>query len=237
MVLIFTGHVIQRSFFYPKPHGLPQVVSLTAEQLLSRLQAVLETNAPLVAQSLQAGLTDTQISALEAQGGFHLSKDLKLLYRWHNGMSTNSVCGLLPGQRFLPLDEFVREKAIMRQQLASATTVQKVGLSVFAGYMKSWVHVLDDGAGDGYFYDPERTDAEGAFFYHMAEVRYYVWFPSLRNFLSGTIERGLTKSANDLGSFWEEQRERKLTVETNINYPYVHTWHRIDLPCVLRLNV
>ena len=214
MVLIFTGHVIQRSFFYPKPHGLPQVVSLTAEQLLFRLQAVLETNAPLVAQSLQAGLTDTQISALEAQGGFHLSKDLKLLYRWHNGMSTNSVCGLLPGQRFLPLDEFVREKAIMRQQLASATTVQKVGLSVFAGYMKSWVHVLDDGAGDGYFYDPERTDAEGAFFYHMAEVRYYVWFPSLRNFLSGIVEcyeSRIVKLAPD-GKSLDEDSQKAQTI-------------------------
>ena len=47
---------------------------------------------------------------------------------------------------------------------------------------------LDDGAGDGYFYDPERTDAEGAFFFHFAEVGYYIWFPSLRNFLSGVIE-------------------------------------------------
>src|SRR5881628_1301598 len=53
---------------------------------------------------------------------------------------------------------------------------------------QSWVHVLDDGAGDGYFYDPERTDATGAFFYHMAEGGYYVWFPSFRNFVSGVME-------------------------------------------------
>ncbi len=50
------------------------------------------------------------------------------------------------------------------------------------------MHVLDDGAGDGYFYDPERQETEGAFFYHMAEGSYFIWFPSFRNFLSGVIE-------------------------------------------------
>ena len=29
-----------------------------------------------------------------------LTEDLKALYRWHNGMSTNATAGLLPGQRF-----------------------------------------------------------------------------------------------------------------------------------------
>lgn len=47
---------------------------------------------------------------------------------------------------------------------------------------------MDDGAGDGYFYDPKRKEAGGAFFYFMAEENYYVWFPSLRNFLSGVVE-------------------------------------------------
>lgn len=51
-----------------------------------------------------------------------------------------------------------------------------------------WVNILNDGAGDGYFYDSKRTDAEGAFFYHSAETGYYQWFPAFRNFLSGVIE-------------------------------------------------
>jgi hypothetical protein len=47
---------------------------------------------------------------------------------------------------------------------------------------------LDDGAGDGYFYDPKRSDSEGAFFRYFAEMSYYLWFPSLRNFLAGVVE-------------------------------------------------
>ena len=181
VVAILAGPSMQRSFFYPKPRSLPPVVGETTVQLLARLQATLETNAPLVAQSLQPGLSDAQISELETQGGFRLSGDLRALYRWHNGMPTNSTVGLLPGQRFVPLAEVVAERALIGRQSSLAFTV-------FAGHRKSWLHVLDDGAGDGYFYDPDRPDAQGAFFFHFAEVGHYIWFPSLRNFLSGVIE-------------------------------------------------
>ncbi len=77
VALILASPIVQRSFFYPKPGGLPPAVSETTEQLLARLQGVLETNAPVVARSLQPGLSDAQISALEAQAGFRLSEDLK----------------------------------------------------------------------------------------------------------------------------------------------------------------
>lgn len=181
VVAILAGPSIQWSFFYPEPRGLPPIVGETTEQLLARLQAMLETNALIVAQSLQPGLSDAQITELETQGGFRLSDDLRALYHWHNGLLTNSTVGLLQGQRFVPLDEVVAEHALMRQQSGAV-------FRVFSGHRKSWLHVLDDGAGDGYFYDPERTEAQGAFFFHFAEVGSYVWFPSLRNFLSGVIE-------------------------------------------------
>jgi hypothetical protein len=140
----------------------------------------------MVAQSLQPDLTDAQISALEEQGGFKLSDELRMLYRWHNGISTNSTFGLLPGQRFLPLDYSILTRKLLRQQLASAPLTQRAAFAAFAGHRMEWIQVLDDGAGDGYFYDPNRV--AGAFFYHMAEEGYYLWFPSLRNFLLGTIE-------------------------------------------------
>jgi cell wall assembly regulator SMI1 len=186
--LILAAPALQRSFFYPKPRNLPSVVSQSVEQLLTHLQAALETNAPAVVQALQPGLSEGRISALEAQGGFRLSGDLRAFYRWHNGTATNSTLGLLPGQRFLPLEQCVAERANMGQQTGSVPAAQRASFAVFAGHRKSWVHVLDDGAGDGYFYDPERMDANGAFFYHMAEGGYYVWFPSFRNFLSGVTE-------------------------------------------------
>src|SRR5437763_1877944 len=118
--LIFAAPAVQRSFFYPKPNGLPAVVPQSLEHLLAHLQSALETNAPAVTQALQPGLSETQISALEAQGGFRLSDDLRAFYKWHNGMATNSTLGLLPGQRFLPLEQCVGERVIMGQQTGVA---------------------------------------------------------------------------------------------------------------------
>jgi hypothetical protein len=214
LLLILATPSMLRSFFYPKPASLPPVVSQSMEQLITRLEGVLESNAPVVAKSLQPGLTDQQISTLETQGGFHLTADLKSLYRWRNGMPTNSTVGLLPGQRFLPLDEFVNEQTAMRQQLKSATLGQKAAHAVFTGHRNRWVHVLDDGAGDGYFYDPDRAEAEGAFFYHMAEAKYYVWFPSPRNFLFGVTEcyeTGAVKvSTNSLGLGEDSEQTQRI---------------------------
>ena len=149
---------------------------------------MLDSNAPLVAGGLQPGLSDAQIAVLESQEGFRLSNDLRALYRWHNGIATNNTIGLLPGQRFLPLDEVVRERAPVARQVASGSGLQRAAFSIFAGHRAGWIQVLDDGAGDGCFYDPIRTDAEGAFFRHFAEAGYYAWFPSLRNFLAGVVE-------------------------------------------------
>ena len=188
VTLTLAGPSMQRAVFYPKPRGLPPVVSQTSEQLLARLQAVLETNAPIVAHSLQAGLTEAQIAALEAQGGFHLSDDLRALYRWHNGLATNSFLELLAGQRFIPLEEVVHARALIGQQVASASILQRAAFSLFAGHRTGWIQILDDGAGDGYFYDPQRSDGEGAFFCHFAEMSDYAWFPSFRNFLVGVVE-------------------------------------------------
>ena len=188
VLLMLAAPTLQRSFFYPKPGVLPPVVPDSTESLLVRLQSILETNAPMVAEALQPGLSPEQIAMLEAKGGFRLSDDLRALYRWHNGVSTNTMLGLLPGQRFTPLEELVTERALVHQQASSATALQRAAISVFGAHRKDWVHVFDDGAGDGYFFDPQRSDAEGAFFFHFAEVGQYVWFPSFRNFLAGTIE-------------------------------------------------
>lgn len=191
-------------FFYPKPGRLPPVVSQSAEELLARLTACLSSNAPSVLASLQPGLSEAQISTLETQGHFKLPPDLRSLYRWHNGQSRSNVCSFLPGQRFVPLDEFVEEKFVLQGQLADAKWHQSRAFSLLSGYTKDWIQVFDDRTGDGYFYDPSRAEGSGAFFYRFTEVRYYRWFPSVRNFLEGCIECyetnafAIGKEANEL---------------------------------------
>ncbi len=188
ILLLVVGAFALRSSFYPKPRGLPPVVDQTTQDLLARLQLVLEKRATPIALSLQPGLSDAEITGLEAEGGFRLSDDLRALYRWRNGMRPGSNAELLPGHRFVPLQEAVSERAAVRGQVQSMSVRQRAAHSLFAGYRKNWLTVLTDEAGDGYFFDPKRTEKEGAFFCHFAEASYYVWFPSLRNFLAGAID-------------------------------------------------
>lgn len=197
--LTLAAPFVQRSLFYPKPRHLPPVVSQSTEELLARLQSLLERQAPLVARELQPGLSADQISALEVKGQFHLSDDLRALYRWRNGVRTNSTSELIPGHRFLSLDEIVLERTLLQGQLRTATKVQRAAHSVFTSHRKDWLPILADGAGDGYFFDPKRLENQGAFFYHFTEVSWYVWFPSFRNFLAGAIE-GYESRAIRLGT-------------------------------------
>lgn len=178
LAIVFCVPAGLRSFFYPKPGKLPPIVTPSTADLLVQLQAVLEKRAPEIAKSLQPGLTDAQITALETQNNLHIPNELRDLYRWHNGMNTNSPHWLLPGQSFPPLEESIHNRI----------TPNSIASFIFAGHQKSWINVLDDRAGDGYFFDPERTEKDGPFFYHFAETGTYRWFPSLKNFISGLID-------------------------------------------------
>ncbi|MEW6304044.1 MAG: SMI1/KNR4 family protein [Verrucomicrobiota bacterium] len=183
VVGLFAGRFALRSFLYPKPGQMPPVVAESTERLLEQLQSVLEKRAPAVLQSLQPGLSDKQIDELQAKGGFSLSPDLRAMYRWRNGSKSDFI----PGHRFLPLEDVVAERDALASQNKAASWGGRMFYAAFAAHREPWVHILDDGAGDGYFHDPVRGKS-GEFFYNMGEASYYVFFPSARNFLKGVID-------------------------------------------------
>lgn len=51
-----------------------------------------------------------------------------------------------------------------------------------------WLPVFEDISGDGYFYDMARGEARGGVFYCSADTNSYVFFPSIRNLLAGTLK-------------------------------------------------
>src|SRR5262245_39156874 len=89
VVVTLAGPQMLRSFFYPKPSSLPAVVSESSDRLIVMLEAVLTTNAPVVIDSLQPGLSEARITELERAGEIRLPQDIRALYRWRNGMATN----------------------------------------------------------------------------------------------------------------------------------------------------
>jgi cell wall assembly regulator SMI1 len=179
---------LQRSFFYPMPVAMPAAVPDDVRSALGQLESALRKYSPKVLDDLQPGLSEDEIASIQREHRLWLTDDLKALYMWRNGSRADSKTRLVPGHRFLPLQESLQMRAAMRRQVAGQTPVQRIFFEVFAGHRTGWMTVLDDGAGDGYFYDQARANSGGYFFFHFAEDRRYRFFPSLANFLTGAAE-------------------------------------------------
>ncbi len=173
---------------YPRAPAMPSAVRETAEDLLARLERLLRDRAPDVLTSLQRGLNDAQIDALQSKHGFVLPPDLRALYRWRNGALRGSRLDVFADHWFSPLDEALAARDVLRRQIQASTPVQQQAHAAYAGHRDGWLDVIVDLAGDGYFFDPGRSEAEGSFFFCFAEDGSYVFFPAFRNFLAGTIE-------------------------------------------------
>ena len=122
-------------------------------------------------------------------------------------MTTNGSGELIPMAWFLPLDSVVEERDALTAQVESATRAQRAAFNLFAGHTRAWVSIFPDGAGDGYYFDPERN----SFFHHFAEVGGYHWFPSFRNFLAGVIE------CYDSGAIFVTNGTNGLTLEQDFD--------------------
>lgn len=212
VVTLIELRTVAVSFFYPPPPRMPSVVDKSMGQVLADLEDKLNQKAPAVLASLQPGLSDAEIAKLEQRGGFKLSDDMKALYKWHNGArsggtsqkpgTVSSTMGPIPGCVFIPLDEAIKQREQMWQPQYGNPT-QRVVLYFFASHRKSWITVFDDGAGDGYFYDPKKKDSEGALFYSFAETRTYTFFPSVKNLIAWTTkcyELDVFKTHNESGA-------------------------------------
>jgi cell wall assembly regulator SMI1 len=185
--LAFMAKTRIRKFFYPTAPTMPAIVERPISEILARLEATITAKAPHVLESLQPGLTAEQIVKLERESGVQLPDDIKAFYQWRNG-STRPTNGMsndfIPTHRFLSLEEALEERTLIKSQVKSATLVQNAAVKVFAGHRGSWISLFNDGAGDGYFFDPNRKPSEGAVFYCFAETTSYTFFPSVKNLLA-----------------------------------------------------
>ena len=187
---------------YPEAPAMPAVVPDTIDDLLARYEAILTQHAPAVLAATQPGLTDSQIDALELKHALKLPPDLRALYRWRNGTAPNSPLNVFPNHRFVPLDQACADRDARRRQVQGATSDQQRAYTTFAGHRDAWLGLIMDLAGDGYFFDPNKPEARGSFFFCFAEDMSYEFYPAFRNYLAAVVEghgTGVFKFGN-LGS-------------------------------------
>lgn len=91
----------------------------------------------------------------------------------------------IPRHRFLPLDEAVEQSVALRAQIKEGTFLQRSFYNLFAGHRNSWLTILDDGCGDGYFFDSMRIVHGGEVFSNFAETGEFLFFPSVKNLFAG----------------------------------------------------
>ena len=188
VVALLGGRLLLRAWSYPRPPAMAPVTGEALDELLPRLDERLHEHAPAVARSLRPGLSGEQIDALEAEWRVRLSGDMRALYRWHDGADNVPAGEFIPSHRFVPLAEALRTRAAYREQVRSLPAVQRLFHEAVAGHRTGWLHVLDDGAGDGYFFDPGRRRRPGSFFFNFNEDRDYQFFPTLADFVAAVIE-------------------------------------------------
>lgn len=173
---------------YPEAPAMPPVVSDSMDDLLARFEGLLSQRAPNVLAAMQPGLSDGQIEALESQYGLKLPPDLRALYRWRNGTAPNSTLNVFPNHRFVPLDRACADRETLRQQVRGTTAAQQRAHATFAGHRDAWVGLIMDPAGDGYYFDPNKPEARGSFFFCFAEDGSYQFYPAFRNYLAAVVE-------------------------------------------------
>jgi len=180
---------------YPTAPQMPPIVSQSTEEILGQLEFQLKSKAPQIFTNLQPGLSDEKIVELERKSGIQLPDEIKALYRWRNGFKLEminscgfQVAGPMPGHYFLPLEEALHIPVSVSNEVAQATLTLRTAFNVLAGFTKSWITLFDDGAGDGYFFDPKRKPTDGAVFFNFMEEGQYVFFPSAKNLYAGMVK-------------------------------------------------
>ena len=61
-------------------------------------------------------------------------------------------------------------------------------MSTLISHRDEWLGLIVDATGDGYYFDPGRSESEGSFFFTFSDDNTFTFFPAFRNFLAGQIE-------------------------------------------------
>lgn len=116
---------------------------------LDRIESWLATHAPRIKEfSLNPPAGQAEFDRLETLIGQGLPEDFKTLYRWHNGLNSETNIGsLVYGLDFYPLDKVERELAFYRKQWFLPSKANSSAIATDHKTWPLWLPIADDGGG------------------------------------------------------------------------------------------
>ena len=169
----------------PSPSDLPACVSTPLPELLEKYEKLLIELGIDVAIDLQKGLTDEELDQLEDQYQFKFTEDMRQLYKWHNGSPETCSTEVFPWGRFLPIDYSLKVKNLPIDH--PDPEVLKLQQQIVA-FRQSWIPVIEDASGNGFYFDPDRSTHSSSFFYHPHDDIPYYFYPCVGNYIQSLID-------------------------------------------------
>ena len=173
---------------YPRPTAMAAPTSKSLGALLAVYESVLLEISPEVHASLQSGLTKQEMDELQQQYEITLSDDVRTLYAWKNGSDPSNRIDAFPYMRFVPLKDALKARDHFLNSSKQKSPELREVYDSWLSFRYSWIGVLENGAGDGYYYDPARRTETSSFFYTCHDDVGYMFYPSLGNFIEQLLE-------------------------------------------------
>jgi cell wall assembly regulator SMI1 len=198
---------------YPVATMMPSPPTESLSGILQQLDSQIETHSPKTFASLRPGLSHDELVKIESKYDLRLTKEIRELYEWHDGLSVNSGTSFFGVHQFPPLEHLAQSRQAMAQGLSDATGLQRGVYWLLCGHRKNWIELFPDGAGDGYFVDPTRNPNQGAVFYNFNETGDYQFYPTLSSLMmaiSACYEAEIYDDSNDAASISAIEKEQTI---------------------------
>ena len=136
------------------------------QEIWSRIESWLRVNAPQILETLQPGISDTQITELENFLSIRFPEDVRSSYRIHNGQSSYEY-GFIDGREFLSVERIKDEWQVWKELLDSGTFQKEDGQDQGSDpapgicnvwWSPKWIPLTYDGSGNHDCLDLNPTD-------------------------------------------------------------------------------
>ncbi len=156
------------------------------KDILDEIDTLLAKNYKHVFDSLQIGSTESELELLKIKcfSGEQVPQDLETLYKWHNGQTGYYSLNQEDNRTLLSISEVIEAWKFMNDPMEE----------ILEPWSKSWIPILDNGAGDYIVYESEGIQTGKLISYWHDDEERWVEFENLESWAQAVLK--YTKDVN-----------------------------------------